>query len=93
MPATRAHRVSDGDAVRRGAIQVAVLRYLAKHPNASDALVGICRWWLPDEGVNEEMDLVEEVLEAMVRRGFIRRFELADGTRVYGAIDAPRTRY
>jgi hypothetical protein len=88
--ATEAHRVSDGEAVRRAAVHVALLRYLAKHPHASDALVGICAWWLPEEGVNEEMSVVEEVLEGLVNRGLIRRHELADGTRIYGSARARR---
>jgi hypothetical protein len=77
--------VSDAEAVRQAAVQRALLSYLAKHPHASDSLVGITAWWLPEEGVNEEVSVVEEVLEALVARGLVRRFELADGTRVYGS--------
>jgi hypothetical protein len=77
--------VSDAEAVRQAAVRTALLRYLAKHPHASDSLIGITAWWLPEEGVNEEVSMVEEVLEALVSRGLVRRFELADGTRVYGS--------
>jgi hypothetical protein len=66
----------------------ALLRYLAKHPHASDALVGICAWWLPEEGVIEDVELVEQVLSALVAEGLIRRVQLADGTLVYRAADA-----
>jgi hypothetical protein len=79
--------LSDATAARREAVQLALLRYLAKHPHASDALLGICAWWLPDEGVIEEADLVEQVLSALVARGLISRVQLADGTLVYRAAD------
>ena len=90
IPATGLTRLSDANAARRAAVHVALLRYLAKHPNASDAPVGICAWWLPEEGVIEEVDLVEQVLSAMAERGLIRRVQLADGTFVYRAVDSAR---
>jgi hypothetical protein len=80
--------LGDANAARRAAVHGALLRYLAKHPHASDALVGICAWWLPEEGVIEDVELVEQVLSALVAEGLIRRVQLADGTQVYRAADA-----
>jgi hypothetical protein len=77
--------VSDDDATRRAAVHMAILRYLSRHPHAFDAVAGIRTWWLTEEGVTEEAELVEEVLDALANRGLVRRFRLADGTRVYGA--------
>jgi hypothetical protein len=80
--------LGDANAARRAAVHVALLRYLAKHPHASDALVGICTWWLPEEGVIEDVEVVEQVLTALVAEGLIRRVQLADGTQVYRAADS-----
>lgn len=40
------------------------------------------------EGVRESGDLVKEVLDDLVSHGRIEVTELADGTRVYGRVEA-----
>ena len=78
------------EAERRAAIRRAVLDYVAKHPRASDALAGICAWWLPKEGVIERAGLVEEVLDALVEEHQLRRVRLADGTLIYSGPEPDR---
>lgn len=77
--------MSHVDSERKRAIRSAVLRYLCRHPGASDAPPGICAWWLPAEGIREAGWLVEEVLEELAGQQLIRRIELADGTVLYGS--------
>ena len=76
--------VSDDYARRTAAVTGAILRYLDEHPRASDTVAGICAWWLPGEGVMEGPELVEEVLEELVKSGRLRPTELPGGARVYG---------
>lgn len=81
--------MSDAAQERRRAIREAILRYLGKHPRASDSVTGIGSWWLPEEGVEEdERTLVEDVLEEMAAARQVRRFELPDGTVVFASADA-----
>ena len=46
--------------------------------------MGVSSWWLRTEGVNEGGPWVEEVLEELVGERLMQRFELADGTLIYG---------
>ena len=73
----------DAGTERRAAIRSSILSYVQKHPRASDALAGICAWWLPEAGVGESGAVVEEVLEGLVAEGRIRRVERPDGTVIY----------
>ena len=82
--------VSDVARQRRTAVRQAVLRYLRNHPRASDSVTGISAWWLPEEGVEEDRTVVEEVLEELAAEALIRRFELPDGTVVFASADANR---
>lgn len=65
-------------------VRNAILRYLSKHPHAADTSTGICRWWLPQEGIDETEHLVEDILVAMVEQGTIGRACLGDRAVIYG---------
>jgi hypothetical protein len=82
--------VNDAGRERREKVESAVLRYLRKHPNASDTVSGVCDWWLPAEGLEAPKDLVEAVLEELVSRERVRRYELTDGTRIYASREGER---
>ena len=82
--------LNDAGTDRRAAIRSAILSYLEKHPRASDALAGICAWWLREAGVTGPAADVEEVLEALVAQQLIRRVRLADGTVLYCGRDVDR---
>ena len=73
----------DAETERREAIRSAILSYLERHPRASDALAGICAWWLPESGVRETGRVVEEVIDELVAAHRLRRVKLADGTLIY----------
>lgn len=77
--------MTDDEVCRRARVRTAIVRYLSKHPRASDAVVGICAWWLPREGVHESGELVQDELDTLVSQGRIEVTELADGTRIYGS--------
>lgn len=61
-----------------------VERYLARHPNASDTIEGILRWWLVTGTFDEEdTRLLEPALERLVARGVMTRRLLPDGKVVF----------
>ena len=48
-----------------------ILDYLNKKPSAGDTLEGITGWWLESERVDQAVDKVAEVLEALIKKGLI----------------------
>jgi Mn-dependent DtxR family transcriptional regulator len=48
-----------------------ILEYLDKKPDAGDTLEGITEWWLESERVDQAVDQVAEVLEALIKKGLI----------------------
>ena len=61
-------------------------RYLADHPNASDSLEGVQRWWLGD--VEAPGPTVQQALDQLVKKGTVMRKMLPDGTVVYAGSDS-----
>jgi len=60
----------------------AILRYLARYPDAADTVDGICEWWLPI-GWRVETHCVEAALERLQEQGLVCRRENADRHVVY----------
>jgi len=63
-----------------------ILEYLREHPQASDTLEGITRWWLVSQQVNYSVMVVMEVLEQLKAEGLIVGREIG-GKLVYLAKD------
>jgi hypothetical protein len=76
-------RVGEAEPGRRAVIRAAVLAYLGRHPKAADSVVGVCRWWLPEEGISETELRVEDVLDELVAEGLLQRVPLPDGMVLY----------
>jgi hypothetical protein len=59
-----------------------IRRYLAAHPNASDAVEGVQSWWLPHgiPGVT-----VQRALDLLVADGVVHKRQLPDGNLIYAA--------
>jgi predicted transcriptional regulator len=66
--------MSDRDPIRIVADRIR--RHFDEHPNASDTAKGIGTWWLT--GVSESV--VQEALDELVCRGFVRREEVTGGS-------------
>jgi hypothetical protein len=56
-----------------------VARYLLAHPDASDTLDGIARWWLSRQRQDDASELVQAALELLIDRGLVERRTTADG--------------
>jgi len=61
-------------------IASAIERYVALHPNASDTIDGIHRWWLMNEPLAEDTTLVEPALTRLIERGVLMRRTLPGDT-------------
>lgn len=65
-----------------------IRRYLANHPNASDSLEGVQRWWLGEGAVEAPGSTVQQALDQLVRKGTVVKKMLPDGTVVYAGSGA-----
>jgi hypothetical protein len=64
-------------------IAARVFRYLQQHPDASDTLEGVAKWWLESERVNYTVDMVAEALDEMIGQGLLKKIERKDGRVIY----------
>lgn len=62
-----------------------ILDYLRTHPQASDTLEGVAKWWLMRQRVSESTEVVQRVLQRLRDRGLIRERRLAGGRTLYEA--------
>jgi hypothetical protein len=53
----------------------AIRHYLVLHPDASDSLSGIQRWWLGNESRNLPQKSMEAALSRLVQCGAVERIE------------------
>jgi hypothetical protein len=63
--------------------------YLGDHPNASDSLDGVARWWIGAGPFTARADAVQQALDQLVSGGFVSRRVLADGTVLYAGAKRP----
>ena len=63
----------------------AITRYVALHPNASDTLEGVGRWWVASEAVTASPELLQRVLDELVDADVLTRRTLPDGRTIYAA--------
>ena len=62
-----------GDLCWSGKSQIAheILAYLAEHPEAQDTLDGIVQWWLLEQKIRYQTNMVREVLAELVNKGLV----------------------
>jgi hypothetical protein len=63
----------------------AIARYVNAHPNASDTLEGVARWWVASEAEHAPLDALQRALDTLTDREILTRRVLPDGRRVYAA--------
>lgn len=80
-----------GGVPRRGELRTALSRYLARHPEAADSLIGIRQWWLPEPLQEVSIEELRATLLELVDVGEVRVSTLPDGTELYARTepDAP----
>lgn len=60
-----------------------IMEYLRRHPNASDSFDGVALWWLLQQAIERDMDLVKQALEQLAREGRIAKSQNANNETIY----------
>jgi phosphatidate phosphatase APP1 len=63
----------------------AIARYVRAHPNASDTLEGVARWWVASEAEHAPLDFLQRALDTLADQQVLSRRVLPDGRQVYAA--------
>ena len=66
-------------------IRLAILQYVAEHPQAFDNVDGILRWWLKDDLCLTPRATLEPILQGLVEQGILERRPVPNGGAVYRA--------
>jgi hypothetical protein len=61
----------------------AIVRYVTAHPNASDTVEGVARWWVAADAEQVPLDVLRHALDLLTDRQVLTRRELRDGRHVY----------
>jgi len=62
-----------------------VMRYIQSHPDASDTLEGIGKWWVTHQRITECVGVVKEALEILKAEGSVAEMRTAEGRILYSA--------
>jgi len=62
-----------------------ILAYLAEHPKASDTLEGIVEWWVLEQKIRYEMEMVRKAVGELVQQGFLLEEKTIDSRTRYRA--------
>ena len=60
----------------------AIVDYVRDHPQATDTAEGIRTWWVPDAVLSSEA-VLDQVLDALVEEGVLRRERLPGGGELF----------
>ncbi|HEX7312753.1 MAG TPA: hypothetical protein VF297_02470 [Pyrinomonadaceae bacterium] len=62
-----------------------ILTYLREHPQASDTLEGIAKWWMQNQTLNESLNLIKQALAELETEGEVSERKMSDGRTIYAA--------
>ncbi len=60
-----------------------ILKFLQQHPQARHTEEGIAKYWIFQQRLQENLDLVLRAIEYLQKEGFLEKVELADGGHFY----------
>jgi hypothetical protein len=69
---------------RNNVVAWLILGYLCSHPEAKDTAAGVGKWWLRTEGIEADMDRVQNALDYLVGWGWLTATGSHSGRTVYG---------
>lgn len=55
-----------------------ILAYLAEHPEAQDTLDGIVQWWLLEQKIKFQTNVVKEAIAELVGEGLLLEYKSRD---------------
>lgn len=70
-------------------IATEIMSYLQRRPMASDSVDGIMHWWLLQQTIIRNRDLVERALEQLATAGSVSKSENRNRETVYSLAAAP----
>ena len=62
-----------------------ILMYLREHPQASDTLEGIAKWWMQNQKLSESLTLIKQALAELETEGEVSERKMPDGRTLYAA--------
>src|SRR5262249_36417011 len=68
-------------------LMIAILDYLAEHPNAMDSMEGIADFWIARSAIRVELRRLKQVLTRLVESGVLERIE--SGSQTFFRIKGP----
>lgn len=60
-----------------------IMAYLHQRPGASDSLEGIAHWWLVQQAIEKNIDLVEQALKQLANEGKVSKNMSANREAIY----------
>ena len=69
-----------GNLCLSGRLEIAyeILAYLAEHPEAQDTLDGIVQWWLLEQKIKHQTNIVKEAVAELVDKGLLLEYKSRD---------------
>ena len=64
-------------------IAAEIMTYLRQRPMASDSLDGITHWWLVQQAIEKNIDLVEQALEQLAQEGKVSKQVNTDNDAIF----------
>lgn len=61
----------------------AIVRYVNAHPDASDTIEGVARWWVASEAEDVPVDVLERALDMLTERRVLTVRVLPDGRQMF----------
>lgn len=80
-----------GDEEKVQSIAEEILQYLNRRPLASDSLDGITHWWLVQQSIMKNRELVEQAVEKLVEEGKLTKSERQGHEVLYSAAPQMKT--
>ena len=59
------------------------MTYLHQRPGASDSLEGIAHWWLVQQAIEKNIDLLEQALEQLANEGKVSKKTNTNSDAIY----------
>jgi hypothetical protein len=76
--------------VNRKEIARQILEYIARHPAAQDTLEGILEWWLLEQQIRYQKDIIQLAVDDLVRSGLLVEQRIENETAAYYYVNRDR---
>lgn len=60
-----------------------LLDYMKKHSDAKHTAEGIARWWIMQQKLEEDLNLVVKIIDYFTAKGVLEKIQIANGNHYY----------